>query len=281
MRVSLIGSFEFGGDGEQKIALKAVKLCQLLAVLALKPRETVPASTLIRELWGENPPAAAPRTLQTHIYHARKLLTESGLATEQRKLLLTRSPGYQLDVDVDAVDVRRFERLVRQAEAAVAEGALEAGAAHLTRALSLWRGPLLGDVPVGAVLAGQAVLLEELRIRAWELRVEIEHRWGRHREFLPDLRAIVDEYPLHEWFHGQLIVALHRSGRRGDALDAYQNLYRVLRNELGLEPSAELQRIQTDILESPGDSTPRGPHRPGGGSYRSAVTPLWSAALAG
>ncbi|MGP4052833.1 AfsR/SARP family transcriptional regulator [Streptomyces sp. 2A115] len=281
MQFNLIGPFEVLTDEGHRYAPKAQKICQMLAVLALRPRETVAADTLIRELWGENPPSSALRTLQTHVYHARRMLVDAQVATPERKLLETRAPGYQLDVNDDEVDVWTFERLVRRAQWELDNDAADAASRYLTQAVGLWRGPFLANVPVGSVLTGPTARAEELKIRALELRVEVESRLGRSREFLPELRALVDEYPLHEWFHGRLIVALHQSGRRGEALQAYQNLYHILRGQLGLEPSADLQKIQAEILTAPADDTSWTPHQRSGTGPHSVVPSLGSTAIAG
>ncbi|MFI1393991.1 BTAD domain-containing putative transcriptional regulator [Streptomyces sp. NPDC020681] len=250
MQISLLGPFEIATDDGRTFAPNAPKLCQLLAVLALQPREAVATGTLIRELWGDDAPAGAARTLQTHIYHARRMLSDLQVATSDRQLLATQAPGYRVDVEDEEVDVCRFERLVQRAQWELTEGDPQRAAGELKQAMSLWRGPALSNVPAGDVLVGQVARLEELKIRALELRAETELRLGRHREFLPELRSLVNSHPLHEWLHGQLITALHRSGRRAEALQAYQNLYRILKRELGLVPSVELQRLQAQILSS-------------------------------
>ncbi|WP_432122204.1 AfsR/SARP family transcriptional regulator [Streptomyces sp. S1] len=248
MQFNLIGPFEIVTDDGRSHAPRAPKICQMLAVLALRPRTAVATDTLVRELWGEEAPAGALRTLQTHIYHARRLLKDVlPLADE---LLATRAPGYLLDIGEEQVDALVFERRVRQARSALADGHPERAAEFLADVQRLWRGPVLSNLSVNAVLTGRIAHLQELRVHALELRVETELRLGRSREFLPELRALVNDHPLHEWFHGQLISALHRAGRRGEALQAYQSLYHILRSELGLEPSAELQRLQSEILRS-------------------------------
>ncbi|MBG0856938.1 AfsR/SARP family transcriptional regulator [Streptomyces spinoverrucosus] len=256
MRFNLIGPFQIATDDGRTLAPQAPKICQMLAVLAFQPGEAVAVETLVRELWGESPPTSATKILQTHVYHARRMLARAQENSPKRRLLLTQAPGYRLDLADDEVDASPFERWVRQAQWELAEGSPERAAEHLTQAQRLWRGPVLSNVPAGDVLAGRIAHLEELRIRALELRVETENRLGRYREFLPELRTLVNDHPLHEWFHGQLISALHRAGRRGEALQAYQNLYSILRRELGLEPSPELQRLQAEILNSSARDAP-------------------------
>lgn len=257
MKFRLSGPFELVTDDRRVYTPKAPKISRLLALLALQPRTTVTTGTLIQELWGENPPAGAPRTLQTHVYHARRMLAGIRTCPPGRQLLVTKGPGYRLDVEDDDVDARTFELLVHRAQTELDAHLLDAASHHVTQALRLWRGPLLGNLPVGVILGCRAVRMEELRIRAYELRVEIADAHGRLRHMLPDLRTLVDEYPLHEWFHGQLIRTLHQVGRRGEALQAYQNLYAVLRAELGLEPSAELKRLHAEILDPATVAAPR------------------------
>ncbi|MFE6621151.1 BTAD domain-containing putative transcriptional regulator [Streptomyces sp. NPDC057740] len=280
MQFHLIGPFRITTDEGDTFAPKAPKICQMLAVLALQSREAVATDTLVRELWGEDPPSGAPRTLQTHVYHARRMLHDARVVRGERRLLLTQAPGYFLDIARDEVDACVFEELVRDAQQELHQGAPEKAAAHLDRARALWHGPMLSNVPIAGVLTGRIAHMEELRIRALELRVETEFQLGRYREVLPELRILVNDHPLHEWFHGRLISALHRAGRRAEALQAYQNLYSVLRRELGLEPSEELQRLQAEILNASTDDHLVRMPRPKNPSATTGYTPLWASAVA-
>ncbi|MDT0446496.1 AfsR/SARP family transcriptional regulator [Streptomyces johnsoniae] len=252
MQLNLIGRFEIVTDDGREYTINAPKISRMLALLALQPRGVVATDLLIQELWGENPPRGALRTLQTHVYHARKLLMEEKVTEPDRDLLVTRAPGYELQVDDDEVDTISFERLIQRAQWELTAGRVERADEQVSRALGMWRGPVLSNVPVGCVLAGRVARVEELRIRALELHIETGTLLGRHRELLPDLRTLVHDYPLHEWFHGQLISALHQVGRRGEALQAYQDLYQILSTELGLQPSDDVQRLQAEILNGAG-----------------------------
>ncbi|MCX5417783.1 AfsR/SARP family transcriptional regulator [Streptomyces sp. NBC_00059] len=253
MQFNLIGPFAIITDDGRELAPGAPKIRQMLTLLALQPRETVSIDALVQELWADDPPPSALKTVHIQVSRARRLFTEEAVTAPDRALLVTRAPGYLLRVDDDDIDVKCFEGFVRRAQREFAEGTPGRAADFLTRALSLWRGPVLSGVPAGPVLAGWSARVEELRVRALELHVEVENHFGRHRELLPELRTLVNDYPLHEWFHGQLISALHRSGRRAEALEAYGDLHRLLRSELGLIPSPDVRRLQTEILNATGN----------------------------
>ncbi|MEE1929382.1 AfsR/SARP family transcriptional regulator [Streptomyces sp. TRM 70351] len=254
MRFNLIGPFEIVSDNGRTYMPTTPKVRQTLALLLTRPNEIVTSDCLIQELWGERPPRSAITTLQTYIYHARRMFETEGLIAPDRPLLVTHAPGYLIAVEDDEVDIRVFEHLVARAHTELSHGQPGAAAGHLNRALELWRGPALSNIPSGDVLSGHVVHLEEVRIRALELRIEAENQLGRQRESIPQLRRLVNDYPLNEWFHGQLISALGCAGRRAEALQAYQSLRRILHDELGLEPSPELQRLQLQVLSPPADS---------------------------
>lgn len=152
-------------------------------------------------------------------------------------------------------------------------GDFQDAARHLGEALALWTGPAFADVQAGPQLEMEARRLEEMRLCALDQRIEAELRLGRHRDLLVELTVLVNRYPTHENLHGQYMLALHRSGRRGEALEAYQRIRITLVRELGLEPSAGLRRVQQTILMA----APRpGPPRP-----RTAASHAWCAAAEG
>jgi SARP family transcriptional regulator, regulator of embCAB operon len=241
----------------KKCTPTAPKVCRALALLLLRANYVVSTDALIGELWGEDPPRSAVTTTQTYIYQLRKSLDEDGSAPSENDLLLTKPPGYILRVEKDQIDAGICERLIAEGADLLEAGEPERAGACLRRALGMWRGPTLANIDCGSLLEAHAVHLDELRIRATELRVQADMELGKHRALIPELRSLVATHPLNEWFHEQLITALSRSGRRGDALEAYQDVRRILGDQLGLDPNPRLQRLQRSILGS-GAPAPHG-----------------------
>src|SRR5215216_6678295 len=189
------------------------------------------------DLWGSSPPATAAKSIQLYVSRLRKALGDD--------CLVTRPPGYVLRVDRSELDVARFERLVGEARAADPERA----AGKLRAALDLWRGPPLADLAYEPFAQAEIARLEELRLEAVEARVDADLAMGRHAGLAGELEALLAEHPLRERLWGQLMLALYRSSRQAEALEAYRGARRVLSDGLGIEPSAELKRLEQAILE--------------------------------
>ena len=235
MEFRILGPLEVS-EGDGILALGGAKPRALLALLLLHANQVVSRDRLIDELWGASPPETAPTALQVHVSQLRKTLG--------RDLILTRPPGYLIRVDDGELDLDRFERLV-----ASTHGQEPAKAARLLReALALWRGVPLAELEVSFALA-ERTRLEERRLAALEQRIQADLALGRHPELVPELEGIVHEYPLRERLRGQLMLALYRCGRQADALEVYRSGRRLLDEELGLEPDAELQRLERAILK--------------------------------
>jgi DNA-binding SARP family transcriptional activator len=236
-------------DQDRDIGPIAPKLRQVLALLVLHANRVVHIDLLVEELWGARPPKSAVTTAQTYIHQLRKItLSQPSDAFGSR--IVTKAPGYVLYIDPKQVDSFVFQRRVWQGRKNLDNGDATEAARVFRQALDMWRGPALADVAPGRILEAQVVTLEEQRLRALELRIQADLQLGLHRELIAELRSIVASHPLNEWFHGQLIAALSRAGRRNDALQAYQHLRTTLSSELGLEPSPELQRLQREVLSS-------------------------------
>jgi predicted ATPase/DNA-binding SARP family transcriptional activator len=242
----ILGPLEVLVQGKP-LPLGGAKRRALLALLLVRANEVVSTDRLIDELWGEQPPETAANTLQVHISHLRRALHVT-LEDQEPPILVTEPPGYALRVSPESIDASRFERLVRDADAARDRGAAGDASKLLTEALELWRGPALADVPDLALVQPEIARLEELRRRALEDRVQRELERGRHAEVLAEVEALVGLHPLSERLRGQLMLALYRAGRQADALAAYQDARRTLNEELGLEPGPDLRELHQAIL---------------------------------
>jgi predicted ATPase/DNA-binding SARP family transcriptional activator len=199
----------------------------------------VSADRLVEDLWGDDPPGNPVNTLQGRVSALRRALGPGGAG-----LVVTRPPGYVLEVEAGQVDAARFERLV--AEAGRAAGA--AAARLLEEALGLWRGPALAEFADQPWARAEAARLEELRLAAVEALVELRLAAGDHPGLVGELEGLAAAHPTRERLRGQLMVALYRSGRQADALGVYQATRAVLAEELGIDPSPELQRLHQAIL---------------------------------
>lgn len=225
------------------ITPSAPKIRELLALLLLCRNSLVQADSIINELWGEAPPSTALSTLQTYIYKLRKIF-------DDESALRTNPFGYSLVVPDGNVDVSRFEMLCQEGKAALDDKKPEQASRVLAEALAMWRGPALSDVAHGQTVTAHVVRLEEMRLRALELRLDADLRLGLHREVVPELKEVTLRHPLHEELHSRLMIALHRSGRRSEALEAYRRLRESLVDELGLEPSDKIVQLHSALLSS-------------------------------
>ncbi len=242
----LLGSVE-AVVGGRPVALGGIKQRALLAALLLDANSVVSTGRLTEALWGEDAPATAGKTLQVYVSRLRHELEGTNGAGSGR--LITRAPGYALEVAPDEVDLFRFERLVEEARESLRAGHAAEAAEQLRTALALWRGPALADLdlePVGRLAAPR---LEEARLAALEDRIDADLANGRASELVGELRGLVDDHPLRERLRAQQMLALYRTGRQADALSAFQDARRRLVGELGLEPGARLQELERQILD--------------------------------
>ncbi|HEY2125843.1 MAG TPA: BTAD domain-containing putative transcriptional regulator [Streptosporangiaceae bacterium] len=254
----LLGPVEVGAD-QHALDIGGHKQRVLLAVLLLSANEPVSRDVLIDRLWGEHPPAGAQHTLEVYVSRLRKALEPAAGG----QVLLTRPGGYLLQVAAERIDVCRFERLVEQGRGKLAASAPRQAASSLRAALRLWRGCALGDLSGEPFAQLESARLEELRLGAVEDRIEADLALGRHAAVVSELEALAAEHPLRERLHGQLMIALYRSGRQADALEAYQSARRILVEELGVEPGPALQRVETAILQHDAALDPPGAAPPG------------------
>ena len=178
--------------------------------------------------------------MQTYVWNLRQAFGNDVIATEPC--------GYALCVAPDDVDVSRFRALVRSGEGAVRRGDAERARGLHTEAVSLWRGDPFPGVAPHSGLANQAVRLKEEYLSVLEARIAADLAAGRHGDLVPELEALVGEHPYREKMWGSLMVALYRSGRQADALDAYRRVRHLLLEDLGLEPGGELRRLEMAVL---------------------------------
>jgi SARP family transcriptional regulator, regulator of embCAB operon len=235
--------------GNLTVAPSAAKQRQILALLALNAGRVVTVPTLTEELWGDYPPRSSSTTLQTYVLQLRNRLAAAAPGgREVRQLLCTRHSGYLLDEQSCRTDVEEFERLARAGRGAAETGDQRAASELLDRALGLWRGPALVDVRTGRVLELEAAALNESRLGVLERRIEADLALRRHADMLGELTVLAARNPMNENFCALLMTAMYRSGHVGRALEAFQRLRAVLREELGVEPCPRLQRLQQAIL---------------------------------
>jgi DNA-binding SARP family transcriptional activator len=226
--------------GVEALAPGSPKQRALLIDLLVHHGEVVSRDQLIEDLWAGSPPATGLGVLQNYVSQLRKAIGPG--------LVATRSQGYALDIDPEALDSVRFERLVQKARAARAAGDPDAAAALLQEAQALWRGPALADVAGEPFALPEIARLAELRAAAAELEVEVELDAGRHREVVARLERLLADHPLRERLWVLLMLALYRSGRQADALRAYHKARKLLAEELGIEPGIELRELESAIL---------------------------------
>ncbi|MFL5797764.1 MAG: protein kinase domain-containing protein [Actinomycetota bacterium] len=242
MRCLVLGPLEVM-NAAGPISLGGPKQRVVLANLAVRANAVVSAETLIDQLWGDEPPESAKNTLQTYISHLRKALGPERIEG--------RPPGYVLHLAPHELDATQFERLLGEARAA--DGQPARVATILREALALWRGSAFADLAVEGSLAGEIARLEELRLGAIEERISADLASGRHADLIGELEGLTREHPLRERLWAHLMLALYRSGRQADALAAFGRARELLAEELGVDPSPELQRLQERILKQDPD----------------------------
>ncbi|HEU4425380.1 MAG TPA: BTAD domain-containing putative transcriptional regulator, partial [Pilimelia sp.] len=243
MEFRVLGPFHVVVDGRAR-ELPATAELAVLALLVLNAGRVVTAETLIDALWPENPPANPGNALQGRVSKLRRALSAAGLP---EAFVVTRRPGYLVEIDPEQVDAHRFVRLLGEARR-MAERNPGAASRLYQEALALWRGSALPEFTDQAWARAEATRLEEMRLAATEERFDLELAAGRHTEVVAELEALVAAHPLRERLHGQLMLALYRSGRQANALAAYQRTRTVLDTELGLDPSVELRQLEQAIL---------------------------------
>jgi DNA-binding SARP family transcriptional activator len=241
-RIGILGPVELTGDGPVHLG-GAMERC-LLAVLAVHCGEAVSVAALVDALWGDDPPRTAGKTLQNYVLRLRHAMTGvAGLS------IVTQPSGYCLRAPPGMVDAGLAESLIGEGRRELTGGDPAAAARLLRRALDLWRGLALQEFAGRPFAAAEASRLEELREAALEDLFDAELALGRHHEVVAGLEGLVARGPLRERRWEQLMVALYRDGRQAEALDAFRRLRRVLDEDLGVVPGAELRLLHQAILQ--------------------------------
>jgi len=231
----ILGPVEVWKDGGP-VPLGSSKQRAALALLILEAGRVVSTDRLVDALWGERPPKTAATSLQNFVSRLRKTLGP--------ETLVTKPSGYQLGIRPEQIDAERFRGLCDDAKT----GEAEVRSAKLTEALAMWRGPPLADFSFASFAQAEIGRLEALRLSALEERIAADLDLGRHAELVGELEPLIADNPLRERLRGQLMLALYRSGRQAEALQAYLDARRELVDELGIEPTPALQGLHASIL---------------------------------
>jgi DNA-binding SARP family transcriptional activator/streptogramin lyase len=264
----ILGPLEVVEDGNP-VALGTLKERLVLAVLLLHSNEFVSRERMIDDLWGEAPPPTAHKAVNVYLSKVRKTLSVAGADP-----ITTASGGYRLHVEPEMLDASRAQALVAEAQERVATGELERASERFQQALSLWRGPTLAGLELESRGRDEVAALDELRLTALMDRIDCDLATGRHEQALGELGVLVGEHPLRERLRAQQMLALYRADRQADALEAYAEARHTLVDELGIEPSEALQRLQQAILRhDPSLETPEGTARVNGREPAEAAPP--------
>ncbi len=248
-------------DGDSLFPVGGPKQRTLLALLIAAGGAPVSTDSLLMGVYGPDAQPESRRSLQTYVWMVRRVLGD---------MVRSEGDGYVLAIDREAIDAVRFEKALAAARTMVDE---QATYDLLEESLGLWRGAAYGDVELHGRLRVEAQRLEELRAEAFETRIELDLAGGRHREVVAELEAAIAEAPLRERLRHLYMVALYRSGRQAEALRAFREAAKSLRDDLGLDPSPELQELESRILRQDRslDYRPRPSPRPLPARYASFV----------
>ncbi len=252
MRINVLGPLEAYDNG-RSMTPSAAKHRQVLALLALHAGEVVSGRVLREELWGGAPPQTSQGTLQTYILHLRQRIGDAldmSKSDVAKTVLVTHHTGYSLRISPQDLDAGEYELLAKKGGREMARKDYEAASDSLRRALDVWRGPTLVDVQTGHPLGVHVSRLEESRLGVLEDCVDADLWLGRHHILLSELAELTSRFPMNERLCAQYMIAQYQSGRRWRALEIFRNLHTTMVDELGLEPSGWIQRLQRAILNS-------------------------------
>jgi DNA-binding SARP family transcriptional activator/WD40 repeat protein len=248
MRFLVLGPLEVAEEGGDPLRIAGSKERKILACLIARAGRIVPTDALIDELWGEDPPRTAERTLGSYVSRLRRALEEGHSPDGTPDIIRSRGDGYALTTDGHEIDAVRFEQLADEGHRLVSAGRPDEADRMLEEALGLWRGDAYQEYRYTGFGGSEGERLEELRRSALEDRVDARLAGGDPGSLVADLEGMVREEPLRERRWGQLMLVLYRAGRQAEALQAFTRARAVLVDELGIEPGPDLQRLQAAIL---------------------------------
>ncbi len=238
MDFRVLGPLEAAADGNP-VSLGGPKQRLVLALLLIADGRPVSVDALTDRVWGDSPPANAPGSIHSYVSRLR-----SGLGGRLER----KAGGYVLQLRPEEVDAHRFERLVSEAQAVMASDPEET-ARLLHDGLAMWRGPPYADLGDDPALQAEVWRLEELRIAALEDRIAADLALGHHADLVAELEVLCGNHPFRERFQHLHMLALYRSGRQAESLQAYQRTKSLLREEFGIDPCQDLQDLEAQILE--------------------------------
>lgn len=245
VKFTMLGTLQVW-NGQRDCSPTTPKVLQVLALLLVRTNRTVRTESLVEELWGNRPPRSALTTIPTYIYQLRRLFEREFALNGD--ILITRSPGYMLQVRPRQLDLQMFQDLRAEGRDHFGQQRFSDASASLRAALGLWTQDPLANVKLGTQLAAHVIDLQEQRRNTLQLAIESEMKLGLHRELIAELRSLITIYTHDEWFHQQLMRVLDRSGRRSDALSVYRQLHSTLEDELGITPAPETQNLHHRLL---------------------------------
>jgi DNA-binding SARP family transcriptional activator/Tfp pilus assembly protein PilF len=269
MQFRILGPLEVQVD-EGWSGINAAKWRTVLAVLLLQPGQVVSTDRLITEVWPDDTPNRAINLISVYVHRLRRLIGDP-----EGKVLTTRAPGYQLLIDAEDIDAGRFAQLTSAGWQALSAGDFERASSVLGEAVGLWQGSrALADVPPSALVSAEASRLEESRIETVQLHIQADLGCGRHAQVVSQLHRMLADHPLREELWALLMRALQGSGRQAEALEAYAQAREVIAEELGVDPSAELQQLYQRMLQADSSSPSASPTPvPSDSPFAISVTP--------
>ncbi|WP_405783304.1 BTAD domain-containing putative transcriptional regulator [Streptomyces sp. NBC_00859] len=245
MRFRVLGPIDMETDTGETVTPQALKIRSLLALFCMHAGHVVSPARLVSALWAGTPPRTAATALQVYVSKLRGQFAQAGASPT---LITTTSSGYTMRLDGHSLDLTLLERSVAKAQQAIDNERILDATQLLSQSLGLWRGTALADVRTTPALEGYAQQLDERRNALREQRLTLELRLGRHSQLIGELYGLAQEHPMWENVHACLMIALYRSGRIPECLEAYKQIRRTLQDELGMEPCNRLCNLHRAIL---------------------------------